>query len=46
MTAATSCFAVALGVFLGVPGQVFATLTQYASLTAVMFPARSPPSGG
>ena len=35
LTAVTSCFAMALGVVLGFPHQVFATLTQYASLTAV-----------
>ena len=35
LTAVTSCFALALGVVLGFPDQVFATVTQYASLAAV-----------
>ena len=35
MTAATSCFALALGVVLGFPDQIFATLMQYAFLAAV-----------
>jgi cation:H+ antiporter len=34
-TAVTSCFALTLGVVLGFPDQVFATVTQYASLAAV-----------
>ena len=34
-TAAASCFALALGVVLGVPDQIFATVTQYAFLAAV-----------
>jgi hypothetical protein len=35
LTAAASCLAVALGVALGVPDQIFATVTQYAFLAAV-----------
>jgi len=35
LTAAASGFALVLGVLLGVPDQIFATLTQYALLTAV-----------
>ena len=35
LTAAASSFAVALGVVLGVPDQIFATITQYAFLSAV-----------
>jgi cation:H+ antiporter len=35
LTATASCFALALGVVLGVPDQIFATLTQYASLAVV-----------
>jgi hypothetical protein len=35
LTAAASCLAVALGVALGVPDQIFATLTQYVFLAAV-----------
>ena len=35
LTAAASGFAVALGVALGVPDQIFATVTQYAFLAAV-----------
>jgi hypothetical protein len=35
LTAAASCFALALGVLLGVPDQIFATVTQYAFLAAV-----------
>jgi cation:H+ antiporter len=35
LTAVTSCFALALGVLLGFPDQIFATITQYAFLTAV-----------
>ena len=35
LTAAASGFAVALGVVLGVPDQIFATITQYAFLAAV-----------
>jgi hypothetical protein len=35
LTAAASCFALALGVVLGVPDQIFATVTQYAFLAAV-----------
>jgi cation:H+ antiporter len=34
-TAVASCFAVALGVVLGVPDQIFATVTQYAFVSAV-----------
>lgn len=34
-TATASCFALALGVVLGVPDQIFATMTQYAFLAAV-----------
>ena len=35
LTAAASCFAFALGVVLGVPDQIFATITQYAFLAAI-----------
>ena len=35
LTAAASCLTVALGVALGVPDQIFATVTQYAFLAAV-----------
>ena len=35
LTATASCFALGLGVVLGVPDQIFATMTQYAFLTAV-----------
>jgi hypothetical protein len=35
LTAATSCFALALGVVLGIPDQIFATVTHYAFLAAV-----------
>jgi hypothetical protein len=35
LTATASCFAFALGVVLGVPDQIFATITQYAFLSAV-----------
>jgi len=35
LTAAASCFALALGVVLGVPDQIFATVTQYAFLAVV-----------
>jgi cation:H+ antiporter len=35
LTAASGCFAVALGVVLGLPDQIFGTLTQYAFLAAV-----------
>jgi hypothetical protein len=35
LTAAAGCFAVVLGVVLGVPDQIFATVTQYAFLAAV-----------
>ena len=35
LTAAASGLAVMLGVLLGVPDEIFATLTQYALLTAV-----------
>jgi cation:H+ antiporter len=35
LTAAASCFAFALGAVLGVPDQIFATITQYAFLAAV-----------
>ncbi len=35
LTAAASCFALALGVVPGVPDQIFATFTQYGFLTAV-----------
>jgi cation:H+ antiporter len=35
LTATTSCLAIALGVALGVPDQIFATVTQYAFLAAV-----------
>ena len=34
-TASVSCFAVLLAVVLGVPDQIFATVTQYAFLSAV-----------
>ena len=33
-TAVASCFALALGVVLGVPDQIFATVTQYAFMSA------------
>ena len=35
LTAAASCLAIALGVALGIPDQIFATVTQYAFLAAV-----------
>ena len=35
LTAAATCFALALGVVLGVPDQIFATVTQFAFLAAV-----------
>jgi cation:H+ antiporter len=35
LTAAASCFALALGVVLGVPDQIFATVTQYAFLAVI-----------
>ena len=35
LTAAASCFAFALGVVLGVPDQIFATVTQYAFLAGI-----------
>jgi cation:H+ antiporter len=35
LTAAASCYALALGAILGVPDHIFATLTQYALLAAV-----------
>ena len=35
LTATTSCLAIALGVALGVPDQIFATITQYIFLAAV-----------
>ena len=35
LTAAASCLAIALGVALGVPDQIFATVTQYVFLAAV-----------
>jgi cation:H+ antiporter len=35
LTAAASCYALALGAVLGVPDHIFATLTQYALLAAV-----------
>ncbi len=35
LTASVSCLAIALGVALGVPDQIFATATQYAFLAAV-----------
>jgi cation:H+ antiporter len=34
-TAAVGCYALALGVVLGIPDQIFATITQYAFLAAV-----------
>ena len=34
-TSVASCFALALGVVLGVPDQIFATVTQYAFMSAV-----------
>jgi hypothetical protein len=36
LTAAASCYALALGIVLGVPDQIFATITQYAFLAAVV----------
>jgi hypothetical protein len=35
LTATASCFAVALGVVLGVPDQIFATVAQYVFLAVV-----------
>ena len=35
LTAAASCYAVALSVVLGVPDQIFATVTQYAFVAAI-----------
>jgi hypothetical protein len=35
LTAAASCLAVGLGIALGVPDQIFATVTQYVFLAAV-----------
>ncbi|MGH3154088.1 MAG: hypothetical protein ACRDOB_25640, partial [Streptosporangiaceae bacterium] len=35
LTAAASCLAIVLGIALGVPDQIFATVTQYAFLAAV-----------
>ena len=35
LTAAASCFALALGAVLGVPDQIFATVTQYAFLAGI-----------
>ncbi len=35
LTAASGCFAVALGIVLGIPDQIFATVTQYAFLAAI-----------
>ena len=35
LTATASCFALALGVALGVPDQIFATITQYAFLAGI-----------
>ena len=46
LTATASCFAFALGVVLGVPDQIFATVTQYAFLAgiaAVSMTATDPP---
>ena len=37
-TAASGCVAIALGIVLGIPDQIFATLTQYAFLAAVTVP--------
>ena len=35
LTAAASCYAVALSVVLGIPDQIFATVTQYAFVSAI-----------
>jgi len=35
LTATAACLAIALGVALGVPDQIFATVTQYVFLAAV-----------
>ena len=35
LTAAASCLVIAFGSMLGIPDQIFATLTQYIFLTAV-----------
>ncbi|HZR51705.1 MAG TPA: hypothetical protein VFB06_19595 [Streptosporangiaceae bacterium] len=44
-TAATSCVAVALGVILGIPDQIFATFIQYAFLAAVVVVATTATAG-
>ncbi len=45
LTAASGCFAIALGIVLGVPDQIFATLTQYAFLAAVAATAATATAG-
>ena len=35
LTATAACLAIALGIVLGIPDQIFATVTQYVFLTAV-----------
>lgn len=44
-TAATSILALALGVLLGVPDQVFATYVQYASLAVIAVAAATSTAG-
>jgi hypothetical protein len=44
-TAAAGCFALALGVVLGIPDQIFATITQYAFLAAVAAVAATATTG-
>ncbi len=44
-TAASGCFAVALGVVLGVPDRIFATITQYAFVAAVAVVATTATAG-
>ena len=45
LTAAASCYAVALSVVLGVPDQIFATVTQYAFVAAVAVVAATATTG-
>ena len=45
LTAAASCYAVALSVVLGVPDQIFATVTQYAFVAAVAVVAATATAG-
>ena len=44
-TAASGCFAVVLGIVLGIPDQIFATRTQYAFLAAVAVTAATATAG-